>query len=325
MRCTNHNDSVRFARPFWLPSRLDFAGSWSQAGGACRHGAASDAGDKVQDYRFTLLPVFSNLLEPDPEMTAHIERVREPDRDTLAEELAITEDLLYRRGNFNGTFDELIVQALKTELDAEVAFSPGFRWGTSVLPGKPITLLDVAALGDIAAVVVLGAGWEPEAEWPAGTRLGDSSVHRLMEGLRLLQGLPEAQLVVSGASRRANEPPVALGYAAAAQELGVPAERIVALDTPTDTAQEAYAVRDMLGTEARFVLVTSASHMPRSVRHFERAGLSPIAAPAHYLTGRDGPRRIRYWVPSSDALRKTERAVYEYLGLRALEWDHRGR
>ncbi len=167
------------------------------------------------------------------------------------------------------------------------------------------------------------AGWEPAADWPAGTRLNDRSLHRLMEGLRLLEGLPEAKLVVSGGSRRADEAPVAQGYAAAAQALGVNPERIVVLDMPTDTAQEAYAVREFLGTEARFVLVTSASHMPRAVRHFERVGLSPIAAPAHYLTGRDGPDRLRYWVPSSDALRKTERAVYEYLGLRALELDHR--
>ena len=131
-------------------------------------------------------------------------------------------------------------------------------------------MLDLAALEDIAAVVVLGAGWEPEADWPAGTRLDDSSVHRLMEGLRLLEALPEARLLVSGASRDASRLPVAQGYAQAAQALGVPAERIVVLDTPTDTAQEAYAVREFLGTEARFVLVTSASHMPRSVRHFER-------------------------------------------------------
>ena len=185
-------------------------------------------------------------------------------------------------------------------------------------------VLDVAALGDIAAVVVLGAGWEPEADWPASTRLNDSAVHRLMEGLRLLQGVPEAKLVVSGGSRRTGVAPVALGYAQAAQALGVPAERIVVLDTPTDTAQEAYAVRKFLGTEARFVLVTSASHMPRSVRHFERVGLAPMASPTHFRTGRGGPGRLSYWVPSSDALRKTERAVYEYLGLRALEWDHRG-
>jgi uncharacterized SAM-binding protein YcdF (DUF218 family) len=186
-------------------------------------------------------------------------------------------------------------------------------------------VLEVAALGDIAAVVVLGAGWEPDADWPPGTRLNDSSVHRLMEGLRLLEALPEATLVVSGGSRRTGVAPVAHGYAAAAQALGVDPERIVVLDSPTDTAQEAYAVREFLGTEARFVLVTSASHMPRAVRHFERVGLSPIASPTHYRTGRDGLDRLRYWVPSSDALRKTERAVYEYLGLGALEWDHRRR
>jgi len=186
-------------------------------------------------------------------------------------------------------------------------------------------VLEVGALEDVAAVVVLGAGWEPDADWPAGTRLNDSSVHRLMEGLRLLQGFPEARLVVSGGTRRAGKAPVAQGYAAAAQALGVPADRIVVLDTATDTAQEAYAVRDFLGTEQRFVLVTSASHMPRSVRHFERAGLTPIPSPTHFRTGRGGPHRLSYWVPSSGALRKTERAVYEYLGLWALEWDHRGR
>ncbi|AGA32429.1 YdcF- like protein [Thioalkalivibrio nitratireducens DSM 14787] len=135
--------------------------------------------------------------------------------------------------------------------------------------------------------------------------------------------LPDLTLVVSGGSRRTGVKPVAQGYAQVAQALGVPAERIVVLDTPTDTAQEAYAVRDLLGSEARFLLVTSASHMPRSVRHFERVGLGPIASPTHVLTGRGRPARLSYWVPSSDALRKTERAVYEYLGLRALEWDHR--
>jgi len=138
-----------------------------------------------------------------------------------------------------------------------------------------------------------------------------------MEGLRLLEALPEARLRVSGASRDAARLPVALGYGQAAQALGVDPARIVVLDTPTDTAQEAYAVREFLGTEARFVLVTSASHMRRAVRHFERVGLAPIPAPTHVLTGRDGPHRLRYWVPSSDALRKTERAVYEYLRLGA--------
>jgi uncharacterized SAM-binding protein YcdF (DUF218 family) len=62
--------------------------------------------------------------------------------------------------------------------------------------------------------------------------------------------------------------------------------------------------------------------MPRSVRHFERAGLAPIPSPTHFRTGRGGPHRLSYWVPSSGNLGKTERAIYEYLGLLAVEWDH---
>lgn len=93
----------------------------------------------VRDYRYKLLPVFSDLLPADPEMQAFIENLREPYAEQLNEELAVTEALLYRRGNFNGTFDQLICDALMQELDAPISFSPGFRWGVSVLPGQPIT------------------------------------------------------------------------------------------------------------------------------------------------------------------------------------------
>jgi sulfur-oxidizing protein SoxB len=94
---------------------------------------------KLADYRYKLLPVFSNLLDADRAMSALIERVRAPYKDRLAEPLAITEGLLYRRGNFNGTADQLILDALMAEKDAEIAFSPGFRWGTTLLPGQTIT------------------------------------------------------------------------------------------------------------------------------------------------------------------------------------------
>ena len=185
-------------------------------------------------------------------------------------------------------------------------------------------IMDARAMENLAAIVVLSGGWEPNAAWPEGTRLGESSVHRLMEGIRLVQALPGTTLVVTGGTgRREDGFPTAQGYAAAAQALGIPAERIVPLDTTTDTASEAYAVREFLGTGTRFVLVTSASHMPRAVRHFERVGLAPIASPTYYLTGRDGPDRLRYWLPSAQATRKTERAVYEYMGLWALGWNHR--
>ncbi|MCO5118364.1 MAG: thiosulfohydrolase SoxB [Burkholderiaceae bacterium] len=106
-------------------------------------------GGRIADYRYRLLPVFSNLLPADPDMSALIERVRAPYRDRLGEELAVSEALLYRRGNFNGSFDQLILDALMEVKDAEIAFSPGFRWGTTLLPGESITrehLMDQTAI-----------------------------------------------------------------------------------------------------------------------------------------------------------------------------------
>jgi len=94
----------------------------------------------VRGFRYRLLPVFANLIEPDLDMAALIRKVREPFEAKLAERLAISEALLYRRGNFNGTFDQVILDALMTLKGAEIAFSPGFRWGTTILPGQAITL-----------------------------------------------------------------------------------------------------------------------------------------------------------------------------------------
>jgi sulfur-oxidizing protein SoxB len=95
---------------------------------------------KVLDFKYKLLPVFANLIEPDAEMANLIKTVRAPYEAKLAEKLAVTEGSLYRRGNFNGTFDQLILDALIEVKGADAAFSPGFRWGTSLLPGEAITL-----------------------------------------------------------------------------------------------------------------------------------------------------------------------------------------
>jgi sulfur-oxidizing protein SoxB len=97
-------------------------------------------GGKISDYRFRLLPVFANLLAADKEMEAHITKVRAPYESRLSEKLGISENLLYRRGNFTGSFDQLILEALMKEKGAEIALSPGFRWGTTVLPGEAITM-----------------------------------------------------------------------------------------------------------------------------------------------------------------------------------------
>jgi sulfur-oxidizing protein SoxB len=97
-------------------------------------------GGKVADFRYKLLPVFSNLLPADADMTAFIQKVRAPYEGKLGEKLATTEGLLYRRGNFNGTFDQVILDAMLAVKGAEIGFSPGFRWGTSLLPGQTITM-----------------------------------------------------------------------------------------------------------------------------------------------------------------------------------------
>src|SRR6266436_5711774 len=98
---------------------------------------------RLSDVRYRLLPVFSELLKPDAAMQALIDKMREPHAAAYAEKITTADRLLYRRGNFSGTVDQSICDALRGELDAEIALSPGFRWGASVLPGQPVTMEDV--------------------------------------------------------------------------------------------------------------------------------------------------------------------------------------
>jgi sulfur-oxidizing protein SoxB len=106
-------------------------------------------GGKLVDYRYRLLPVFANQLKADAGMEALITKIRAPYLDKLNEKLAVTDGLLYRRGNFNGSWDQLLCDALIDVQGADIAFSPGFRWGTSLLPGDTITrelLMDQVAI-----------------------------------------------------------------------------------------------------------------------------------------------------------------------------------
>ncbi len=98
---------------------------------------------RVADHRYRLIPVLAHYVPEDAEMARLVRELRRPWESKLGERLAVSESLLYRRGNFNGTFDELILDALLKSFDAQVAFSPGFRWGVTILPGQEITLEDV--------------------------------------------------------------------------------------------------------------------------------------------------------------------------------------
>jgi S-sulfosulfanyl-L-cysteine sulfohydrolase len=97
----------------------------------------------LQGFRHRLIPVFSDVIDPDPEMAAQIAAERAPFEAELAEVIGHTDDLLYRRGNFNGSWDDLICTALLEEREAEIALSPGVRWGPSLMPGDPITREDI--------------------------------------------------------------------------------------------------------------------------------------------------------------------------------------
>lgn len=98
---------------------------------------------KVVDHSFKLMPIFSDVITPDAEMQELVDSIREPHKGVIDKVVGHTDSLLYRRGNFNGTFDDLICQALIEGRDAEISMSPGFRWGSSLPPGAAITMDDV--------------------------------------------------------------------------------------------------------------------------------------------------------------------------------------
>jgi S-sulfosulfanyl-L-cysteine sulfohydrolase len=98
---------------------------------------------KMMGFRHKLIPIFSDVIAPDAEMAKLIDAERAPFKDRLEEKIGTTESLLYRRGNFNGTWDDLICDAVRSERDAQIAMSPGVRWGPSVMPGEAITREDI--------------------------------------------------------------------------------------------------------------------------------------------------------------------------------------
>ena len=98
---------------------------------------------EMKGINHRLIPIFTDVIAPDPEMTALVDTQRAPYKAELDEVLGKTDSLLYRRGNFNGTWDDLICNALISEREADIALSPGFRWGASLLPGQDITREDI--------------------------------------------------------------------------------------------------------------------------------------------------------------------------------------
>jgi len=191
------------------------------------------------------------------------------------------------------------------------------------LEDRHVPSVQPASEVDVSAIVVLGAGWVPRNDRPMMTQLTPVSALRLVEGLRLADAHPQARLIVTGGTSRLDLLPVADGYALAAKEFGIDPERITALPEPLNTAQEARAVRALLSPSLRFLLVTSATHMPRAVANFRAVGLNPLPAPTEYLSGRGRVAHDWFSMPSARHLQNTERALIEYMGLAALPLEHR--
>lgn len=166
-------------------------------------------------------------------------------------------------------------------------------------------------------IVVLGGGYSWNPQWAPGSNLLNNNLPRVVEGVRLWRANPGATMIFTGAAAMHN--PVSAGEAAArvAESLGVPRSAIVVLDTPKDTEQEAAALAHYLGkasTNTPFLLVSSASHLPRAMRFFQRQRLLAIPAPANQLAISSPLNPWESAIPSAIWLQHSERVVYETLG-----------
>jgi len=181
------------------------------------------------------------------------------------------------------------------------------------LENQHAALRDADALRGVRYIVVLGGGHNSDDRLPDAGRLSEASLARMVEGIRVHRQLVNSRLIFTGGA--VFDPlPHARVMALAAVSLGVDVRNIVMLDKARDTAEEVLEVREMLAQEP-FVLVTSAAHMPRAMFLFRAAGMQPVAAPTDYQVKDSGVAHPGDNFPSAGALRRTERAVYEYLGL----------
>lgn len=167
-------------------------------------------------------------------------------------------------------------------------------------------------------VVVLGGGYTWNPEWAPSSNLINNSLPRVTEGMRLWQANPGSKMIFTGARAKTNTVSTAEAGARVAESLGVPRSEIIVLDTPKDTEEEASAVKAAIG-DAPFLLVTSASHLPRAMIFFQHAGLHPLPAPANQLAITSPLNPWERIIPSPVWLMHSDRVGYETLG-RIWQW-----
>lgn len=163
-------------------------------------------------------------------------------------------------------------------------------------------------------ILVLGASHTPDERLPATDQLSEVALTRLVEGIRLHRLLPNSRLITSGSAGREG-PSQAEVFGKAAVLLGVEEKNIVRLNFPKNTWTEALEYKRLLGDSAQLIVVTSAMHMPRSMKLFKKAGLQPVAAPTNYLIKQGKYNSSWNWIPSSKHINKMECAAHEYVGM----------
>lgn len=177
---------------------------------------------------------------------------------------------------------------------------------------EPITQPD--AFRNVRWILVLGSSASEDADAPPTTRLSGIASLRLAEGLRLQNALPESTLILSGGSVFGDAPSATV-MSRAAVDMGANPERLRIHPNPLNTREEAAFMREAVGDKP-FLLVTSASHMPRAMMLNRKAGLTPIPAPtARRAVGNTLKSDPAFWLPSARALEMSERAIHEYLGI----------
>lgn len=170
----------------------------------------------------------------------------------------------------------------------------------------------------VAYIVVLGGGYTWDDKWAPSSNLINNSLPRLNEGIRLWLANPGSKMIFTGAPAKTNPVSTAEAGARVAESLGVPRAAIITLDSPKDTEEEAAAVKQAIG-DAPFLLVTSASHLPRAMIFFEHAGLHPLPAPANQLAVSAPLNPWERAIPSPAWLMHSDRVGYETLG-RLWQW-----
>ena len=177
-----------------------------------------------------------------------------------------------------------------------------------------VSLENIKSAGSGVNILVLGAGHTADERLPATAQLSLAELGRLVEGIRIHRQIPGSRLITS-ANEGSQETPQAVVAANAALLLGVKESAVEMQCKPYNTKSEAQEYKRLFGDTAQLVLVTSAIHMPRAMYLFQRAGLNPVAAPTNFAVKQGGKKGIGNWVPSSENIRKMERAIHEYAGL----------